>query len=138
LKNITAELTSEVRAKNLIIFGLEEKETTLDDTADSLGETLKNCGLACDNLGSSISRLGPKKEGKTRPVRLRLSSESQKWEFLRRINGKRLQGVFARLDLNREEQESDFLLRQELRKRRQDNPCQRYIIRNKQVIQVNN
>jgi len=54
-------------------------------------------------------------------MRLTLASEVQKWEFLKRINAQKIEGVFARLDLNKEEQEKDFQLRSELREMRQKN-----------------
>lgn len=55
----------------------------------------------------------------SRPVKLCLSFESDKWEFLRRFNAQKPGGAFARLDLAKEQQQKDFLLRKELRDARQ-------------------
>ena len=69
-------------------------------------------------------------------MRLTLASEVQKWEFLKRINAQKIEGVFARLDLNKEEQEKDFQLRSELRELRQKNPENKYKITSGKIIKV--
>jgi hypothetical protein len=136
-KQITKEISSDTRAKNVIIFGLKEpQKSSISDTVDSVSNLLKTCGLKHDKVDTSVARLGPKRENKIRPVRLILQSESEKKEFLRRINGQRLDGVFARLDLTKEEQSRDFLLRQELRERRKTNPEKRFRICNQEVVEI--
>lgn len=63
-----------------------------------------------------------------------MSSENDKWELLKPINAIKRKGVFARLDLTKEEQHKDFLLRQELKEQREKDPQGQYkIIKNKIV-----
>ena len=123
ISSIRTEMTNESRSKNLIIFGMtEDQDTTLDESVAKVSTFLKECNLKHETSKTNTTRLGQKKEGKFRPIRLTLSSEPQKWEFLTRINNQKVKGVFARLDLNKKEQEADFLLRKELRETKANNP----------------
>lgn len=137
ISSIRTEMTSESRSKNLIIFGMsEDKDTTLEESVTKVTELLKSCNLKHETSKANTTRLGQKKEDKYRPIRLALSSEAQKWEFLRRINDQRVGGVFARLDLNKKEQEADFLLRKELKETKQSNPGIKFKIIKGKVTKV--
>ena len=100
IKYIKTEISSESRAKNIIVFGIFEKhDTTLDESIGKLSEVLDSCSLSFHASRDNATRLGQKKVDKIRPMRLTLASEVQKWEFLKRIKAQKIEGVFARLDL---------------------------------------
>lgn len=128
--NIEKEKSREFRSKNVILFGIKEDENTkFDDMVDEVQSILGKCHLPpIEQPRENVYRLGSRSPDKNRPIRLRLSSESQKWDYLRRINQNRIPGVFARLDLDRDEQEQDFRLRKELKEKRREDPGSHYKI----------
>jgi hypothetical protein len=133
ISTLKTDIQADNRSKNVVIFGLEENcETPL---VDSLTELLNDCSMKIPIDKSSCYRLGQKSSSKSRPVKLMLPSEAEKWEVLRRINSIKPSGVFARKDLTKEEQEADFVLRQELKDTREKDPKNTYkIIRNKVTL----
>jgi adenylylsulfate kinase-like enzyme len=135
IESLTDNLMAETRSKNLVIFGLPEAGT--GTVADKVNEIVEKCSKKLDVCISQVHRLGAKRESGPRPVKLCLSSEGEKWELVKRINSVRPDGVYARLDLTKEEQHQDFLLRQELKQAKQEDPSGVYKIRKNQVIKVN-
>jgi hypothetical protein len=133
IQNIRAELETENRAKNLVIFSLAENEA--GGTLDSVTQVMKDCGFQRPLTVGQVTRLGAKKEGgRSRPIKVSMNTEADKWEFIRRINAVKPNKIFARLDLTKDEQQQDFHLRQELKKARETDPDNNYkIIRNKIV-----
>jgi hypothetical protein len=136
------EKDAAVRAKNVIIFGVEEKGNG-EVLRKQVEYLIKNSHLTFQLDKNSVYRLGKLEtdgsEKKVRPIRLITDSESQKWEVLKIINALKMEGVFSRLDLNKEEREQDFGLRQELRKMREGNSDQnvRYMIRKNAIVKIN-
>ena len=80
---------------------------------------LDKCHSSKQVTPQSLFRLGKINEetNRSRPLKLCTDSPADKWEILKRINSLNITGVFARLDLSREEREVDFRLRQELQVR---------------------
>lgn len=137
MHTIRSDLSKETRAKNLILFGVaEQSDTTLEQSMESVSELLRSCSLKHSVSKDNLTRLGQKKEDKPRPIRLSLSSQSEKWEFLKRINAQRVRGIFARCDLDKEERKKDFLLRQELKTKRLENPSQKFKIYKNRVMKI--
>jgi exonuclease VII large subunit len=136
--DLDKEKEKEFRAKNVVIFGIQENDkTTFDETLKQIQSVLDECSLPPINEPQlNIHRLGPRTAGKNRPIRIKLSSDTQKWEYLKRINQNRIKGVFARLDLDREEQEQDFRLRKELKEKRKEDPETHYKIAKGAIVKV--
>lgn len=124
------------RAKNVIIFGADE--ASFEDTKSALCQLLKDCDIysKLDITSTTLHRLGKPEDEKKRPIRLKLSSENEKWDILKSINKSKVNGIFARLDLNSEQRKQDFLLRKELRETRSENPSSKYKIHKNKVIQI--
>jgi hypothetical protein len=136
VSSLKSDLQADNRSKNVVIFGLPEN--TENSLVDSVIDLMNDCSMKISVDKSSCFRLGQKTSSKSRPVKLILSSEAEKWEVLRRINSIKPTGIFARKDLSKEEQEADFALRQELKGIREKDPLNQYkIIRNK-ITKVNN
>lgn len=136
VKSLKNEIQTDSRAKNIILFGIDEVTSESDSLADSVNEILRQCNLTGSVDTEHCHRLGQKKPEKSRPVKVALKSESEKWEVLKRINSMKPRNVFGRLDLTKEEQEKDFRLRQELKKTRVQNPDNHYKIVKNKVVQV--
>lgn len=135
---LKTEIKTDNRAKNLVVFGMSEASADgeEDSLSESVGQLLKQCSIRPDVSSSECFRLGQKKTDKSRPVKVVFKSESDKWEALRRINNMKQKGIFARLDLTKEEQERDFRLRQELKQTREKNPNQKFKIMKNKVVAV--
>lgn len=115
----------ELREKNLVIFGIKETEsykTDVEEVQDLLDTHAFLHGLSFNVQSANLTRLGRRSDQKTRPIRLTLCDRESKWEVLKRINRMDIRGVFARPDLNQEEQEADFKLRTALKKKREEDP----------------
>ena len=132
IKSLQSDLTAENRAKNVVVFGIKENEN-LNETVSKIYD---ECGLHLSTDKLKALRLGAMKDGKSRPVKISLASESQKWDLLKRINSVKPDGIFARLDLTKEEQQKDFLLRSELKKIREQNPSDTYKIVKNKIVQL--
>jgi vacuolar-type H+-ATPase subunit I/STV1 len=87
ISTIQTEIQAESRAKNVIIFGIKE-EGSIDNTIEQVETIFKDCGLHYPINKSQTHRLGAKAigENKSRPIRIALKSETEKWEVLRRVN----------------------------------------------------
>lgn len=125
------------RAKNVIIFGAKEA-SSFEETNTMLSQLLRDCDIysKIEVTSNTLHRIGKPEEEKNRPLRLKLSSENEKWSVLKSINKTRVPGIFARLDLNSEQRKQDFLLRKELREIRAENPDLNYKILKNKVVQV--
>ena len=111
-------------------------------TLEDVDEIIRKTGIHCPLNNNLVHRLGKKiiseDRLRPRPVRVCCRSESEKWEVLNAINAQGTPGIFARLDLSKEEQERDFCLRHELKEKRGQNPDVKFKIRRGKVVQVNN
>lgn len=136
IKNLRNDLSTENRAKNVIIFGINEGESSPADTVELVNSMISECSFMFNATKSNTIRLGAKKVDKPRPVRLSLDSEFDKWELLKRINNLKVPGTFARLDLTKEEQNKDFQLRQQLRDVRKQDPRSTYKIQKNQIVKI--
>lgn len=135
IATIRDELSADNRAKNVIIFGIKGQDA--EETFVELKKVCDECSLNIPLSKSNTIRLGKQNEsGKPRPIRLTVDSESTKWDTLKRINFQKIPGIFARLDLSREEQAKDFQLRQELKKAREADKTGEYKIIKNQIKKV--
>ena len=127
------------RAKNLILSGISEKENR-DEWIKQVNQILADCHTDL-KTNENTHRLGnydsQKHSARPRPVRLNTKSETQKWELLKRVNGLKIRGVFARLDLSKEDQEKDFRLRKELREINSRSGEGKFVIRRGKIVKVN-
>ena len=128
------QLERDARSKNLIIFGIPD-DASKASTLSELNKLLQECHLPKAHE-DSCHRIGHKVENKVRPLRLSTCSASKKWDILKRINALRKRGVFARLDLNKEERESDFRLRQQLIQARNQSPDKTFKIKNREIVEI--
>jgi hypothetical protein len=135
INSIKTELQAENRSKNMVIFGLPQDDKPVNDVVSDL---FSECSLSFEKYGPSCIALGSRQGTKPRPIKVTFQTEADKWEALKVINREKPTGVFARLDLNREEQEQDFRLRQELKKVRAENPEGTYKIYKGKITQVEN
>lgn len=127
------------RAKNLVLFGVEENDDIMA-TSKIIEEYVgSKCHLKISLDGKVIHRLGRKNEENTkpRPIRIKTESETIKWDLLKRINSVKNDNIFARLDLSKQEQEQDFILRQELKKMYTENPDKKFKIHKGKIMQIN-
>ena len=131
---------SEFRAKNLILFGIEESDNR-EEWAQQVDKIIKDCHIDMKVEKNNSYRLGrydaSKHKERPRPLRISTRSENQMFELLSRINGMKLSGIFARKDLSKKEQEEDFRLRKELRETREADPDSAYKIKKGKIIKVN-
>lgn len=133
LTTIKSDLQADTRSKNLVIFAMEENENNTQAIVDSL---LKQCDISFQVTSQNTFRLGQRKPNKIRPIKLMTDSESTKWEIVKAINRCKPNGVFAKLDMSKEQQEEDFRLRQELKLERQKDPTGHYKIRQGKILKV--
>lgn len=126
------------RSKNLVVFGIKETDDTVE-TVELIKKIADEVSLPLQLSIKNVHRIGRKGDTgqtKIRPIRVLLDSEQKKWEALKRFNALRKPGVFARLDLSKEEREEDFRLRQELRQAKKEDPIGEYKIRRQKIIKV--
>lgn len=137
----------DMRDKNLIIFGIREFKTK-EETVEELQNLLKDCHLSKCIDQKNMYRLGRPKvtsgadqsqheNSKPRPIKISTTSKEEKWEIVRRINGLKKGGVFAKLDMTKEERAEDFQLYKTLMKTREENPENTYKIVKKKIVQTN-
>lgn len=135
IQNLKVNLEVDNRAKNLVVFGIKEDEKS---AFEAVIDMLKNCSVYGPNIVQpQVMRLGKKAENKSRPIKICFNSEAEKWETLKRINHVKPNGIFARLDLDKEQQQKDFQLRMELKKRREQDKEHSYKIVKNQIVMIN-
>lgn len=121
-------LSRERRKSNLIIYGLPEPNGSTPAERRSNDDT-NVCGLIksefnIDNIEISKSfRLGKRNEGKNRPLLITLANNYARSRILRSAKNLRksstYQNVYISPDLSPKERETNKLLRQELRRRKE-------------------
>lgn len=126
----------EARKNNAILYGIEEKENTT--AIQQIQELMRlKLYLHC-SIPLQAIRIGRRTEDKTRPILLKFSDESTKWEFLKRTNAKdtRTPGVFCKLDTSKEVRDKEFQLRAQIRQLKGDeeNANTQYRIRTKESM----
>ena len=112
------------------------EEENIENATESLNAFFHECHINVELRPASVTRLGALAQGKNRPIRVTLDTEDRKWEVLKRINAVKIRGIFARLDMSREEREKDFSLRRELRETRGADPENSYKIVKGKVTRV--
>ena len=124
----------ERKKQNLIIQRITETEEKEEDQkAKDKEEVKKIVQITNSELISelenilkedkNITRLGKKNPDRTRPLRIILADEDMKKDVLkgcRKLKNSDFQHISVQEDLTREEQERQYKLRQELRKRKQE------------------
>jgi hypothetical protein len=85
-------------------------------------------------------RLGRPRAGgssnKDRPVKVVLPDEAKKWDFVKRINALKPDGVFATLDMPQEDRDKEYHARQKIRELRPNNPGVHFRAKNGKVFKV--
>lgn len=127
LKTQAEYMETEKRKNSAITHGVPE---------DTYNEFLKAISYPSEKIIQTF-RLGKKNEsGKPRPLKLVFVDEVQKWDFIKRVNNEKPRGVFATLDLTREEREEEFKTRELARNLRTENPSETYKIKNGKIYNV--
>jgi len=127
---VQSVVQQEDRSRNLMIFGLSEKEN--EDVTEQVKQVFQEIGIKPAIM--EVSRVGKSiKEKKTRPVKVILSSSSVAFQILSQARRLResedFSSVFVRPDRSEEERSQNRLLVQELIKKRGDEPGKRHFIR---------
>lgn len=130
----TSQQKSE-RSLNAILHKLEEANRTTDDIME-----ISNCLSFHPSSITKIQRLGQRNMNsnstvRARPVRITFSSELNRNEFLRRYNSwDDKQSTFVTPDLSPEERDREFRLRQKRRVLTEENPQNKYQVRNGKIM----
>ena len=132
-KAVKAVIEEEDRAKNLIVFGLEESENeALDETVGAVFEELGEKPMHED------TRIGKKKPGVTRPVKVKLRNGAAALHLLKKSSELKKSARFGRVflcpDRSEEERESQRKLVAELRKKIEDEPHKSHVIRDGTIV----
>ena len=133
------------KTKNIIIRGVQENEEADDHDEKIVTEVLKDIGCnSCDII--KTYRLGKKPDGssRSRPIRVILKSEEEKWKVVGRATKIRQvqtdlyepSKIYIVPDMTKLERDQDVELRRELKKKREDFPNDRYTIRKGKIIKV--
>ncbi len=129
------------RSRNVMMFNIAEERK--DDGTSSMNydtaivqQVMYSSGLRspCE---ISCERIGVPAQGKSRPLRVNLGSESVVSELLSKsksLKDTSLFMVFVEPDRNREERDERRKLVQELKQKRKDNPDQHFYIRNNKIV----
>ena len=134
---LTAELQrkeTEERKANAILYGLKEENTAMEDIAVLMQNTLfKNYDKPLKAF-----RLNQREEGKVRPIKLVFKDEEAKWGFLKRVNHNlRSKNMFCKLDVNKETRNKEYLLREQVRKLRNEGSQSEFRIRDLSIEKKN-
>jgi len=125
----TEQEQRDIGDKNLIIFGLAETDAK-QETLEIVQKLIHDCHLHNKIEQQYVHKLGRvdnikvDKQGRNipRPLKLCTKTRAEKWKIIKRINQLRVQGIFAKPDLTKEEKEADFWLKMELKKTREEDP----------------
>jgi len=71
---------------------------------------------------------------KLRPIKLQFENETQKWDFVERVNKTKLPGVYAKLDLSKTERDSEYTLREKARQMGTEYPDSVFKIKNSKIL----
>lgn len=117
-----------------ILHNLDERG--VNTLADKLGELCNTLSYPPDLMSVSF-RLGAKGKNETankhRPVKIKFTDETKKWDFIKRLNRDKPQSMFATLDLSKEEREREFNLRQKICDLKKSNPTSIYCIKRGEI-----
>lgn len=132
---------AESRAKNMVVFGIPEADDegeTTEEEHERIQRYMNDQGLHMMIKLGTYRRMGRRDPDnpRVRPLLLEFNSAQQKWDALKRINGMKVRGFFARLHLTKEELRKDFELRKELRERNAESQGVVYKIVNKKVVKI--
>lgn len=127
---------TEARKMNAILYGL--KENTEKPVLNQIEEFLNKECFSHLSGPTSAYRLGVKKDDNSRPIKIKFEGETEKWEFLRRVNHN-LKGtpIFCLLDRPKAQRDEEFKLRQAVKKLSTENPGSKFRTR-EMSIQVRN
>ncbi len=128
------------RSRNVIMFNIAEERkddgtSTKNYDTGIVQQVMYSSGLRspCE---MSCERIGVPAQGKSRPLRVNLGSDSVVFELLsksKNLKDTDLFMVFIQPDRNREERDERRKLVQELKQKRKNNPGQHYYIRHNQI-----
>ena len=123
----------EARKNNAIIYSLTETEDS-EDTQDTVAVFLeRECFQdTCHPIEST--RLGKKKE-QPRPIKVRFNNEQEKWQFVKRVNAMKIDGVFCKLDSSKATRNDEWALRERVRELRAKDDSIHYRIRDMAIQQ---
>ena len=132
-KAVKTVIEEEDRAKNVICFGLEESED--EALEDKVGAVFQELG---EKMKVEGSRIGKKKPGVTRPVKVKLRNGAAAIQILRKSSelkkSARFMRVFLCPDRSEEERDSQRQLVAELKKKIAEEPHQTHFIREGTII----
>uniref|UniRef100_A0A8D8M797 Uncharacterized protein n=1 Tax=Cacopsylla melanoneura TaxID=428564 RepID=A0A8D8M797_9HEMI len=98
-------LEADNKRKNVLIFNLKEEEnenhSALETLVDDFFKKQMKCEFTLADLDKA-QRLGEKSEGKTRPVRVSLTTERKKFHILGNIKNLKSTGIGVDVDLPEE------------------------------------
>lgn len=101
------------RKCNVVVFGLKKgQESVVNEIINQVDQSIE---LAEDPIW-----LGPN-DAPNRPLLVKMSSEKDKWKIIsksRAVTKEKYKGIYLNPDLTKSEREEQFLLRKELRERR--------------------
>ena len=124
---------AEARKVNAILYGIPE--TNNKKTVDELKEFMRHDIFIRSPEPISAFRLGARRDRQQpRPIKIKFNDEESKWEFIKRVGGKfRDENIHCKLDTPKALRDKEFILRQELKKLRNDNETTNYRIRDMQI-----
>ena len=126
----------EDRSRNLVVFGLREMDESVEDTEKLVDEICEQIGEKPRVITST--RVGPKREGATRPIIVSLESAVSVQQLLyraRELKGWEKYGkVFMGPDCSKDERLARKELVQELKRKREGEPGKRFVIRSNEVV----
>ena len=139
VKTVVAE---EDRSKRFMIFGVaEEDEEQVENLPDFIEETLENCGMTALPVVQSIYRVGAKKTGTARPIRVHMMNAGDVQRVLRAAPKLRscqcnFRTVYLAPDRSKEEQLAHAKLVREMKELIQKDGSKYYYIRNCKIVCV--
>ena len=135
-KVVKTVVEEEDRSRNLVVFGLREMDESVEDTEKLVDEICEQIGEKPRVITST--RVGPKREGATRPILVSLESAASVQQLLyraRELKGWEKYGkVFMGPDRSKDERVARKELVQELKRKREGEPGKRFVIRSNEVV----
>lgn len=131
VKTIVSEIKKQDRKKNLILYGLEEND---NDKDQQIKEALDDIGFS--GLNFELEPIGECKQGNSRPLRMRLSSEATVSNILR--NAHRLKTgaswLYLAPDRSYKERRARSDLVKKLREKIIEDPSTKWSIRSEEIV----
>ena len=131
----------EMRSKNVLIYGLEEKEDeSAEDLCRQVRSVYKNAGnLEAPDSTDGYFRVGTKQLGKIRPVKIQMQRTADAKFILNsahKLKNSDLSSVYVGPDRSKEEQTAHKKLVTEMKKLIEQNPTKHYYIRDNKIRSV--